>query len=259
MTRTCKYEPCSKEFGPNDARQEFCEPTCRANQHYLEHPEKGRALQGDALRSVAGHPLAEARAEQEASDLKSKLSQIIYQGIIDRLKFGSVHADDLEPLFPEEVRDTCRRLVGAQFGSLASRHYIQEVDRRKSTVPSRKGAKSGVFEFTRTGREKLVGVGGRGIEGPQSPHSGESPTSDTDNPEGTSAICTSSQDGGTLDRPGGPWSVHSANGAGQQVVGVDSGDELPGGPAAPPPGAPPEPLSLLPEVPSMFDPDQRAA
>lgn len=28
MRRTCRYEPCSKEFTPNHPRQEFCEPTC---------------------------------------------------------------------------------------------------------------------------------------------------------------------------------------------------------------------------------------
>lgn len=111
------------------------------------------------------HPLAEARAEQEASELKSRLSALIYQGIIDRLSDSEgkrCHADDLEPLFPPEHRDLCRRLTGAQFGSLASRHYIIERERRKSAVPSRRGAKSGVFEFTLTGREELVGVNAGG-------------------------------------------------------------------------------------------------
>lgn len=117
-----------------------------------------------------GHPLAEVRAEQEASDLKSKLSQIIYQGIVDRLKHGPIHADDLEPLFADEVRDICRRLVPAQLGSLRSRNYIHEIDRRKSTVRSRKCAKSGVYEFTRLGREKLVGVSA----GERAPRQGES-------------------------------------------------------------------------------------
>ena len=160
------------------------------------------AIQQAARQRVEEHPLAEARADQEASDLKSKLSQIIYQGIVDRLRFGPVHADDLEPLFPPEVRDVCRRLVGAQFGSLASRHYIVERERRKSSVPSRKGAKSGVFEFTQTGREKLVGhrAGGRGepqvpsgafaggavhatpssVSGEQSAHTGDPSSTDRD-------------------------------------------------------------------------------
>jgi hypothetical protein len=120
------------------------------------------------------HPLVEARADQEATDLKSKLSQIIYQGIVDRLKYGLVHADDLESLFPPEVRDVCRRLVGAQFGSLASRRYIVERERRKSSVPSRKGAKSGVFEFTKLGREKLTaGVSAGASTNRVSPASGD--------------------------------------------------------------------------------------
>ncbi|HEX5591980.1 MAG TPA: hypothetical protein VFX35_01385 [Solirubrobacterales bacterium] len=121
--------------------------------------EKGvlAAQEGGQRVEAHVHPLAEARAQQEQADLKSKLSQIIYQGIVDRLKFGTVHADDLEPLFPDELRTTCRRLVGAQFGSLASRGYIVERERRKSKVPSRKGAKSGVFECTKKGRETLVG------------------------------------------------------------------------------------------------------
>lgn len=158
MTLTCAYEPCSEQFEPTHWRQIFCGPTCRANQHYLDHPEKGRVMDNGALRSVATHRLADARGQQESSDLKSKLSQIIYSAIVDRLKYAPVHADDLESAFPEQYRDICRKLVGAQFGSLASRHYIEEVERRKSSVPSRKGAKSGVFAFTAKGRHTLVGT-----------------------------------------------------------------------------------------------------
>lgn len=151
-TRTCAYQPCSKPFTPTHPRQRFCCGTCRSDAHYARHPEK----RSPALRCVAEHPLAEARAEQEATDLKSKLSAIIYEGIVDRLKLGPVHADDLEPLFPPERRDVCRRLVGAQFGSLASRGYIRETERRKSRVATRKGAKSGVYIFTQKGRAKLA-------------------------------------------------------------------------------------------------------
>jgi hypothetical protein len=80
-TRTCKYEPCSKEFEPTHPRHEFCEPTCRANQHYLEHPEKGREIQGGALRSVATHPLTEARIKQEASKSKVKTRNFAKSGV----------------------------------------------------------------------------------------------------------------------------------------------------------------------------------
>ena len=98
-------------------------------------------------------PLAGVRAAQE--DAEPAWTAIVREAIIERLKAGPVHADDLEGLFPEH----CRKLVGAQFGSLASRHYIHGIEYRKSTVLSRKGAKSWVYDFTRLGREKLAGFG----------------------------------------------------------------------------------------------------
>ena len=112
------------------------------------------------------HPLKEARAEQEASDLNSRLGQIVYNAIIDRLKVpGSFHSDDLESYFPSEHRKRCRLLIGGQVGSLArpragKEPFIRERpdSRRKSSVPERKGAKSGVWEFTKHGRDMLVGV-----------------------------------------------------------------------------------------------------
>jgi len=165
---TCQQ--CGRAIEPKRPHARFCSDRCRAIDWRESNGE-------DAGERVQEHPLREVREEQEATDLKSKLSQIIYQGIVDRLKYGSVHADDLEPLFPNEVRDICRKLVGAQFGSLASRGYIVESERRKSKVRSRKGAKSGVFIFTTKGREKLA----------QSPAT---------NREGSAAEIA-----GTLDRP----------------------------------------------------------
>jgi hypothetical protein len=137
------------------------------------------------LQSVATHPLAEARAEQEASELNDRLGQIVYNAIIDRLKIaGKFHADDLEPYFPEEHRDRCRKLIGGQVESLSGRHYIRETERKKSTVPTRKGAKSGVYVFTAKGRAKLVGTGaGASLTGGASqgasPRSGEPAQSTT--------------------------------------------------------------------------------
>jgi len=150
--RYCKQ--CGCGFSPKRPHAEYDSEECR----YQGWIEKQVEAAQPPVQRVKAHPLAEARAEQEATDLKSKLSQIIYEGIIDRLKRGPVHADDLEPLFADEVRDVCRRLVGAQFGSLASRGYIKEVERRKSKVPTRKSAKSGVYVFTAKGRAKLVGI-----------------------------------------------------------------------------------------------------
>ena len=180
MKRTCRYQPCSKEFTPNHPRQEFCEPTCRASQHYLEHPEKGRVLPGDALQCVATHPLADARAQQEESETNRQFGLLIRQAIVDRLKTtGTCHADDLEPLYPanELERKRCRRLAGAQFGSLASSKLIREKERRKSSVPARKGAKSGVYEFTKAGWDRWgtagVSSGRTGAEPAATAHSGE--------------------------------------------------------------------------------------
>jgi len=153
------------------------------------------------LQSVATHPLVEAREAQEATKLKDHYSQVIYQGIIERLERGPVHADDLEDLFPESDRTMCRKLVGAQFGSLASRHYIREKERRKSSIASRKGAKSSVWEFTKKGRDRLVGVGGGVVDQRRSsgasPHSDE--TSSTNTGKGTAREPESSR--ATLDRP----------------------------------------------------------
>jgi hypothetical protein len=105
------------------------------------------------------HPLAEARAEQEASDLNSQLGQVVYNAIIDRLKVaGRVHADDLEPYFPPEHRLRCRKLIGGQFGSLSGRKYIEPVEYLKSSVPARKGGKSWAYRFTALGKATLVGT-----------------------------------------------------------------------------------------------------
>lgn len=162
--KLCERRGCDVWFEPRRPHHRFHSEKCRYEAWAEERENSSEA----AAQRVGGgdvHPLAEARAAQESSKLKSDLSELVYQGIISRLERGPVHADDLEPIFPPEHRGLCRRLTGAQFGSLASRHYIVERERRKSAVPSRKGAKSGVFEFTRLGREKLAGVGGNNREG----------------------------------------------------------------------------------------------
>jgi hypothetical protein len=241
VTRICRYRPCSKEFTPNHPRQEFCEPTCRASQHYLDHPEKGRVLQGDALRSVATHPLADARVQQEESKTNKCFGLLIRQAIIDRLKtVGECHADDLEPLYPANDLDRkrCRKLAGAQFGSLASPHgggpLIREKSRRKSTVPERKGAKSGVYEFTKAGWDRW---GTARVDGDE---------------KGTGERSTC--------RPFSGASVHPGE-SGPIVPGSGGGVANPQGPPETPfspvgaAAASPEPLSLLPEP----DPEAWAA
>jgi hypothetical protein len=128
---------------------------------------------------MSQHPLVEARAKQEASDLNSDLAELVYQAIIDLLtRAGTVFVDDLEGYFPAEHRDRCRNLAPGQLGSLRGRRYIQPTSEyRKSAVPSRKGGKSWVYEFTQVGREKLVGVGAGGEE----PRQGESLSRAPDN------------------------------------------------------------------------------
>lgn len=199
------------------------------------------------------HPLVEAREAQEATKLKDHYSQVIYQGIIERLERGAVHADDLEDLFPDSDRTMCRKLVGAQFGSLASRHYIREKERRKSSIASRKGAKSSVWELTQKGRERLAGAGTHsprtslGIDHPgreRAQSVGPNETSTTTTGKGPARA-----HGATLDRPA---SSQDDSPAGARLL-----DDGVTGSSAAPHGAveEPEPLTLLPEPPSLFDHD----
>ena len=160
MNRTC--DQCGKHLVTQRADARFCSDSCRTRHKNEARKQSATDTRVNGASGAVVHPLADARAAQEATELKSHWSQVIYQGIVDRLKQGPVHADDLEPLFPanEEERVMCRKLVGAQFGSLASRKYIQSTgEYRKSKVPTRKCAKSWVYEFTQRGRDRLVGVG----------------------------------------------------------------------------------------------------
>jgi hypothetical protein len=171
------------------------------------------------------HPLAEARAEQEASELNSQLGQVVYNAIIDRLKVaGRCHADDLEPYFPPEHRLRCRKLIGGQFGSLSGRKYIEPVEYLKSTVPARKGGKSWAYRFTALGKAKLAGMGGMGNEGPAPSDPGESITEDRGQARKAHALATPEP----ADAVPGDASPDSAPG--------DSPQSL---------GALPEPLSLF--------------
>lgn len=99
MTRTCRYEPCSKEFTPNHPRQEFCEPTCRANQHYVDHPEKGRGVRRGALQSVAAPPKEPFDRDRILTALKARGSQGIHSHEIRRLGLSghpSMRVSELE-------------------------------------------------------------------------------------------------------------------------------------------------------------------
>lgn len=185
MTRTCPQ--CERSFEPNAKHQIYDVDACR-QQGWVE---KEVLSAQTSVQRVGEHPLAEARAEQEATAVNRRYGLLIRQAIIDRLKTtGTCHADDLEPLYPadELARKRCRKLAGAQFGSLASPRgnkepLIREKERRKSSIPERKCAKSGVFEFTKAGWDRYgsAGVGGgnesgrpsRSESSGHSPHSGE--------------------------------------------------------------------------------------
>lgn len=241
----------------------------------VDNPEKGRLVQGGALRCVATQPLQEVRDQQAAKKHNRDLGGLIRQAIIDCLKTArECCADDLIPLYPQGEVDECRRLATAQFGSLASggdgKHpLIREKSRRKSTIPARKGAKVTVWEFTKAGWDRYGGSAGvgtdrhagfvrcpdRGMGIPVSADSGEIVGSNQDT-EG-------SKTGGkpsTLDRPGGLSSLSSpSNGAGSGAgVPTDDGSEdcaSPESDRSSEPARDPEPLSLLPQP----DPDAWAA
>jgi hypothetical protein len=209
--------------------------------------------------TTAAHPLVDARAEQEASDLNSKLGQLVYQAIIDHLaKHGEVHADDLEGYYPPEHRDRCRKLAPGQLGSLRGRKYIQPTkEYRKSKVKARKGAKSWVYIFTLKGRG-LVGVGGGfaaavslsgGAATGHSPHSGESParvTTGVASSKGARVGSSPSPTGASSD-PGGQGPPASSAPLTDRSVGE--------------PCPTPEPVPLFEEEkpPSAYDPFSEAA
>jgi hypothetical protein len=108
-----------------------------------------------------GHPLQTVRDEQATKKHNRDLGGLIRQAILDRIKTtGECFADDLVDLYPEGEVGTCRRLATAQFGSMVASGLIREKERRRSTIPARKGAKSGVYVFTEEGRATLVGNSG---------------------------------------------------------------------------------------------------
>jgi hypothetical protein len=296
VTRTCKYKPCGNAFEQTDSRHEYCGPTCRANQHYDDHPEKGRPNPAVPLQSVAADSLDEVWARGEEGKPKSYWTAIAREHLRRTLlETGYFNSEDFDALGipPEHVN-----VGNSWIGHFSKQKLMDPISWRRSEKPSRKGGKIWIYRITDKGRQELgAGVG-------------------IDHPEGKSPVRE-----GTLDRPGG--SPFTANGAGS-VVDVDSGEvgvgaggnpvsdrivpvnkssvisgtarhrtkdlgggEPSGGPALkgggqspessgsvpgkgssvvnrgtaeePAPTSDPEPLSLLPPTPKMFDPDQRAA
>lgn len=115
-----------------------------------------------AHRAVTGatiHPLAEVRTEQEQVKEKARWALIVREHMARTLlETGFFHADDLDPLgIPEEHRN----IAGSQSGGFVARGVMTEIGRRASAKPSRKKAKSAIYEITEKGRAeltKLVGL-----------------------------------------------------------------------------------------------------
>jgi hypothetical protein len=151
-TRTCPQ--CGRKFTPKRPHHEYDSEECRY-QGWIE--KQINAAQAPVQR-VEGHPLVEVRVNQATKKHNRDLGGLIRQAIVDQIKTkGECFADDLVDLYPEGEVKECRRLATAQFGSLTGSGLIREKERRKSTIPARKGAKSGVYIFTQKGRETLVG------------------------------------------------------------------------------------------------------
>jgi hypothetical protein len=211
MTRTCAYAPCSKEFEPDHWRQIFCTPTCRANQHYADHPEKGRAVVDGALRCVAGDALDLVRGDAEESDEKARWTLIVREQIARTLmETGYFSVNDLEPLgIPAEHVNVCT----SQIGSFASSKYMAKLTWHKSERVSRKGGPYWTFQITERGREKLAAV----LDDIRSQLAGL----DTENPEGSAGSVEQPESPAPSTGRGLPMGI--PRGAGSSV-GVQSGE-----------------------------------
>lgn len=237
MTRTCKYEPCGKEFEPTHWRQEFCNSTCRADNHYAEHPAKRQPGPSGALPCVAAHPLDEVRGRQEEGKTSAEwlaIARVHLERTL--LTTGYFTADDLAELnIPEKYR---RSIHGSVTGFYSAPGYMVEAGRRKSERPERKGGKNTVFRITEKGRRELSKLAGvdadKRSESAAGLDSAESPVA----PAPISVDPGESRVSGHAESP----LPHSRD--------IGTAD-----PAAP------EPLTLLPEPPKagMVDPDQRRA
>jgi hypothetical protein len=148
--RTCGW--CGADLDGKRRDAAYCDSTCRA---HATRWRQSRSAEGDeTLRSAATPPIQAIREEQEAA--KSHWSQIVREGIIDVLRgTGFYHADDLDQL---GIPDEHRNIIGSQTAKLVNQKWIEEAGRRKSVLPSRNGAKSGIYRLTELGREAITGV-----------------------------------------------------------------------------------------------------
>lgn len=129
--RTCGW--CGTDLDGKRRDAAYCDSTCRADA--TRWRQSRRAEGHETLRSAATPPIQAIREEQEAA--KSRWSQIVREGI------------------PDEHRN----IIGSQTAKLVNQKWIEEAGRRKSIIPSRNGAKSGIYKLTDLGRRAITGVG----------------------------------------------------------------------------------------------------
>ncbi len=142
-------EQCDRPFDSRRPEAETCSEECKY-QRWIERQVEA------ARQPVKEHPLAEVRAEQEQTREKARWTLLVREHMARTLmETGYFHSDDLEPLgIPEEHRN----IAGSQAGGFVSRKLMVEVSRRASSKPSRKKAKSAVYQITAKGRTVLTSM-----------------------------------------------------------------------------------------------------
>lgn len=164
------------------------------------------------------------------------------------------HPDFLEHIILDEHRGVIGRAVMA----LVNKRLIVKCGRRKSTIPSRKGAEANEYRLTELGRDRIAGVGGGfaaavslsgGAATGHSPHSGDRSIVGvgTNNREGSAL-----SNGATLDRPASSSQCVGTTPTGaRSSLGADPGEDR----------SVVEAIPLFEESapPSMYDPRSEAA
>lgn len=155
--RNCQW--CGEQLVGKRLHAEYCDSSCRGKATHWRQSRSGDREK--TLGSASPPPIQAIREEQEAA--KAHWSMIVREGIIEVLKAtGAYHADDLDHL---GIPDEHRNIIGSQTAKLVNQKWIEEAGRRKSILPSRNGAKSGIYKLTEFGKKKLVGEGGGSAAG----------------------------------------------------------------------------------------------
>jgi hypothetical protein len=155
MTRTC--DQCGKHLITHRADARFCDEDCKNAWHNKQRRSQDGPHKRLAAVSEAETPaIRRIREGQEAA--KAHWSMIVREGIIEVLKgTGAYHADDLDHL---GIPDEHRNIIGSQTAKLVNQKWIEGAGRRKSILPSRNGAKSGIYKLTDLGKSRIAGVEG---------------------------------------------------------------------------------------------------